>query len=68
MESEQLNVKQLAAALGKHTSYVYRMRQVGFKMPGGTCTVGYAYAWIRDHQFKLIDGVPCYTVKRKVKA
>lgn len=44
-----LSVKELAAELRRHDSYVYKMRAQGFRMPGGTATVAEARAWLEQH-------------------
>lgn len=41
-----LSVKELAFELGRHTSYVYRMTQVGFPMNGGRTTLRQAREWL----------------------
>lgn len=41
-----LTVKELAWEIKRHPSYVYAMRQAGFKMPGYRTTVAAALDWL----------------------
>ena len=43
---ELLCVKELATILHRSTRWVYQMRAKGFVMPGGTCTLAEARAWL----------------------
>ena len=40
-----LNATQLANVLGVNNNYITRMKQSGFTMPGGRCTVQDALDW-----------------------
>ena len=44
-----LTSKELADALKRSPNYVYKMRSLGFKMPGGVATVAEARAWLTIH-------------------
>ena len=60
-EEEKLCAKELAAALGVSTRYVYAMRSCGFPMAGlkrhnRTATVTAAVAWIKANDFHLAHG------------
>ena len=63
-----LCVKQLAAALDRHPSFVYCMRGSGFVMRwdatirGEAATVNEARAWLKATGFRIING---YGVKRE---
>lgn len=41
-----LTTKELAEALRRAPSYVYRMRALGFPMPGGVATIAEARSWL----------------------
>lgn len=47
-----LGCKELAAALKKHVSYIYAMKQAGFPMPAEVASVKEARAWIRRKKFR----------------
>ena len=58
---EKLCVKELAAGLGVSAQYVYQMRACGFVMEGlkrynRTSTVEAAVAWVRENDFRLVQG------------
>ncbi len=44
-----LSVKELAAVLGRHPSYLYGMRHAGFQMVGARATVQEALDWLRQN-------------------
>ncbi|MDD4348597.1 MAG: hypothetical protein PHF70_05770 [Opitutales bacterium] len=44
--SKLLCVSELAYELRRSTKFVYRMRKLGFIMPGGTATLEEARAWL----------------------
>lgn len=44
-----LTSKELADALRRSLSYVYKMRSLGFPMPGGVATIAEARAWLTDN-------------------
>lgn len=46
---ELLFSEELADALRKSRTYVCAMKKSGFKMPGGTATIGEARAWLREN-------------------
>lgn len=41
-----LTVKELAFELRHHNSFVYQMRQAGFRMPGNRTTLAAALDWL----------------------
>ena len=43
------NMTELAAALGRPTTFIKRMKYAGFAMPGGVSTEAWALKWLRDH-------------------
>ena len=47
--NDLLTCKELAFKLRKHVSYVYAMRQRGFKMPANRCTLDDALRWLSRH-------------------
>lgn len=60
-EQDRLCVKELAAALQVGTTFVYQMRACGFQMNGRfrheqTATVQEAIQWVRDNDFRLVNG------------
>jgi hypothetical protein len=54
----KLTVKELAAALGRHTSYVYKARRVGFVMRNGVATVSEWRAWVARTHYHVVHGDP----------
>lgn len=44
-----LTTKELAEALRRAPSYVYKMRKLGFPMPGGVATISEAREWLTIH-------------------
>lgn len=57
-----MSVKELAEALRKAPSYVYRMKALGFPMPGGVATIAEARSWLainpNPRRRKPIAGTP----------
>lgn len=58
---EKLVVKELATALQVSCRYVYEMRRCGFAMAGPardnqTATCQNAVEWIRENDFRIING------------
>lgn len=54
-----LSVKELAFEMKRHPSYVYAMRQAGFKMPGNRTTLAAALDWLArnpDWRKRLAQG------------
>ena len=47
--NELLSVKEVAYAIGRNVSYVYRMRRIGFKMPGGRTTIAEVKQFLTEH-------------------
>lgn len=47
--NEFLTAKELAGVLRRSVRYIYRMRERGFAMPGGTATVMEARKWLSEH-------------------
>lgn len=41
--------KELAEKLRRHVNFVYAMRRLGFRMPGGTATLAEARAFLLRH-------------------
>lgn len=62
MNDSPLCVKQLAAALDRHTSFVYAMRAAGFVMKWNAelrcqaATVAEAKTWLQATGFRVIRG------------
>lgn len=44
-----LTAKELADALRRSLSYIYKMKSLGFPMPGGVATIAEARAWLTDN-------------------
>lgn len=53
-----LTVKELAAALGHHPSFVYAMRSSGFRMVGGKSSAKEAEEWLDSSGFRVVRGRP----------
>jgi hypothetical protein len=49
MPGDLLSVKELAAALKKHPSYVYSMKAHGFRMVSRLTTLNAALRWLARH-------------------
>lgn len=47
--NELHDAKTLAIRLKRHSSFVYAMKQRGFKMPGGRASVNQALRWLSNH-------------------
>lgn len=45
----QVNATQLAQVLGVTKNYITRMKQKGFAMPGGRCSVNDALTWRKEN-------------------
>jgi hypothetical protein len=61
-DAEELQVKELAAALDVSTRYVYEMRRLGFSMHGKnnyqqTATIVEARQWIEANHFRMVKCV-----------
>ena len=51
-QNEQfLSVKEVAYAIGRNVSYVYRMRRMGFKMPGNRTTLSAVRQFLAENPF-----------------
>ena len=48
-QDELLTCKELAWILKRHVGYVYKARQLGFRMPGGRATVRQFIRWLSIH-------------------
>ena len=48
-KEQLLSVKEVAYALGRNVSYIYRMRKLGLKMPGGRITLGEVKAFLEKN-------------------
>jgi hypothetical protein len=46
MPNRLLAPKELAAALGRHRSFVFAMKKAGFPMPGNRATLAEAQSWL----------------------
>lgn len=49
MTDPLLSIKELAAALGRHRSYIHAMKARGFKMPGDRATLHEARQFLKRH-------------------
>lgn len=47
--TELLTVKELSISLKRSADFIYRMRAMGFPMPGGTATIEEARKWLLLH-------------------
>lgn len=62
MNVKKLSVKELASALGRNPSFVYKMRAAGFPMAWDetsrcyVATFGAARSWIKKTGFKIVRG------------
>lgn len=45
-KEQLLSVKEVAVAIGRNVSYVYRMRKLGLVMPGGRITLSEVRAFL----------------------
>ena len=55
-EHDKLTVKELAVAIGHHTSFVYSMRTAGFSMVNGLATKKEAELWLLSSGFRMVKG------------
>lgn len=53
-ENNKLTVKELAVAIGHHTSFVYAMRTAGFNMVNDLATKEEAELWLLSSGFRLV--------------
>ena len=44
-----LSVKEIAIALGRTEDYIYRLRRLGLKMPGGRTTLSKVLAFLEEN-------------------
>ena len=59
-----MTVKELAGALGRHSSYVYKARAVGFTMRNGMATLAQWRGWCRRVHYRVVHGEPKRIVPR----